>query len=235
MKQADNHLRTLEFQGQPIYYLSLPEGNLLLIRPLCEVLGVDTDNQLEKLKEDEILRDEHSVQSVRLPEYDRSRQWACLPERFVYGWLFGIQFTNTMSEQTKANLTAYKRDCYNVLFDHFHGRLKQTQELDKEEAIIDLELEAVEKRLQKKLQIDPDHLRKLELRPRRSWCSAPSARAASTTSKRPSTSPWVCRSRKATPKTPNSLPNLSVQTPQIPLYLISKKPRQHRAGGAFYA
>lgn len=163
MKKEDSRLRTLEFQGQPIYYLALPEGNLVLIRPLCDLLGIDAERQIKNLQEDEILGDERAVQTVRLPEYDRDRQWVCLPERFVYGWIFGIQFTNTMRPETKANLTAYKRDCYNALFDHFHGRMKEAQELDKTEAIIDLELEAIEKRLQKKMQADPDHLRKLEL------------------------------------------------------------------------
>jgi hypothetical protein len=54
-------------------------------------------------------------------------------------------------------------DCYNVLFDHFHGRLQELQGLDKAAAIIELELEAVGKRLQRKLQTHPDRLRKLEL------------------------------------------------------------------------
>lgn len=163
MKQADNRLRTLEFQGQPIYYLAFPEGNVVLIRPLCEALGVDADWQIRQLKADEVIGDEVCEHTTRLPSEDRSRPYTCLPEKYIYGWVFNIQFTNTMKSETKAALTAYKRECYDSLFQHFHGHLKQTQELNREEAIIDLELEAVEKRLQQKLQADPDHLRKLEL------------------------------------------------------------------------
>jgi hypothetical protein len=163
MKQADNRLRTLEFQDSPIYYLALPEGNVVLIRPLCEALGVDADRQIRDLKIDEMIGDEVSEQTTRLPSEDRSRPYTCLPEEYIYGWVFNIKFANTMKPETRANLVAYKRDCYHALFQHFHGRIKQTQELDKEAAIIDLELEAVEKRLQRKLQTDPDHLRKLEL------------------------------------------------------------------------
>jgi len=73
MKKTDSRLRTLQVLGQPVYYLALPEGNFVLIRPICELLGVDTDNQLEKLKADEILRDEHSTKSVHLPTDDRRR------------------------------------------------------------------------------------------------------------------------------------------------------------------
>lgn len=163
MKKTDLRLRTLEFQGQPIYYLALPEGNQVLIRPLCDLLGVDADRQIRDLKTDEMLSGGVSEQTTRLPSEDRSRPYTCLPEKYIYGWVFGIQFTNTMRPETKANLTAYKFECYNVLFDHFHGRMKEAQQLYREEAIIDLELEVIEKRLQKKMQTDPDHLRKLEL------------------------------------------------------------------------
>jgi hypothetical protein len=156
-------LKTLLFQDKPIHYLALAEGNLVLIRPLCEVLGIDADRQIRDLKVDEMLSGEVSEQTTRLPFVDRARPYTCLPEEYIYGWLFGIKFSNTMRAETRANLVAYKRGCYDALYQHFHGRIRQALELDKEAAIIDLELEAVEKRLQTKVQQDPDYLRKLEL------------------------------------------------------------------------
>lgn len=140
---------------------------MVLIRTLCEALGIDADRQIRDLKADEMIGDEVSEQTTRLPYEDRSRPYTCLPEEYVYGWIFNIKFANTMKPETRANLVAYKRDCYHALFQHFHGRIKQSQELNREEAIIDLELEAVKKRLQQKLQTDPDHLRKLELEARK--------------------------------------------------------------------
>jgi hypothetical protein len=157
-------LKTLDFQGSPIYYIQGADGvNWVLIRPLCDALGVHADKQLEGIKEDDILRDEHAVQRVHLPGDDKHRQWSCLPERFIYGWLFGIKETNTMKPDTKANLTAYKRGCYDALYDHFHGRIKAALDLEKEQALVALELDAVEKRLHAKVQDDPDYHRKVEL------------------------------------------------------------------------
>lgn len=163
MKQADNRLRTLQVLGQPVYYLALPEGNLILIRPLCEVLGVEADNQLEKLKNDEIFGDERAEHPVHLPGDDKRRKWICLPERFIYGWIVSIPFTNTMKSETKAQLVKYKRECYEVLFNHFHGKIKEVQELEKAEAVLDLEIDKVKTKIKNKLATDPDQLRLNEL------------------------------------------------------------------------
>ena len=121
-------LKTLLWQDSPIYYIEAPDGiNLVLIRPLCEALGVDADRQIRDLKIDEMLASEVSEQTTQVPNHGQSRSWVCLPEEFIYGWIFGIKLSNTMQPETKANLTAYKRECYDILYQHFHGAIKRAQ------------------------------------------------------------------------------------------------------------
>lgn len=153
-------LKTLDFNGKPIYYLTIDGTNYVLIRPLCEALGVDAERQIKNIADDEMLVHERSEQTVHVPGDDKSRKWICLPEEYVYGFIFGIKFTNTMGEETKAALTAYKRECYDVLYRHFHGRSLLQKEVNREKAAIELELGQLKNEL---IAADPRFSRYLHL------------------------------------------------------------------------
>jgi hypothetical protein len=156
-------LKTLSLQGQPLYYLETAAGlNLVLVRPICDLLGVDADRQIEKIKEDEILRDEHGVHRVHLPGDDRHRNWSCLPEEFIYGWLFAIQVTNTMKLETRATLTAYKRECYDILYQHFHGKIRQAQREVTRKATNAAEIVRLRERIEASAPKEFQRLRELE-------------------------------------------------------------------------
>ena len=45
----------------------------------------------------------------------------CLPEKYIYGWLFGIR-------SNSPDLISYKKECYDVLFNYFHGIIGSRQE-----------------------------------------------------------------------------------------------------------
>jgi len=147
VKTKNPVLKVVEFNDKSIYYLSVQGVNHILIRPLCEALGVDADRQIRDLKDDEMLAGEVSEQTTRLPTEDRNRPYVCLPEEYVYGFVFGIRFSNTMSEETKANLTAYKRECYDALYQHFHKRLLLASETLQEKAKVEIELRQIRKEL----------------------------------------------------------------------------------------
>jgi hypothetical protein len=123
-----SNLFTIQVRDQDVYYVKVDGRNLVLIRPICDVFGIDADRQIRDLKTDEILSGEVSEQTTRLPHDDRKRPYTCLPEAFIYGWLMSIKFSNTMSDDTKAYLIAYKRECYHVLYNYFHGRVKEADE-----------------------------------------------------------------------------------------------------------
>ena len=55
------------------------------------------------------------------------RKMVCLPEFFIYGWIFSIQSQNE-------DLQTYKLECYRVLYEHFHGTIGGRKDLLKQKA-----------------------------------------------------------------------------------------------------
>lgn len=132
------------------------------VKPLCESLGVDYQAQHKRISSDEILSRVSSNQTIH-DASNRLQQMTCLPEKFIYGWLFSIQ-------SNSPELTEYKLKCYELLYDHFHGnltgrlttlqqksaariRIEELKEkmLDSEEYREIVELEKTEKRLNAQL------------------------------------------------------------------------------------
>jgi hypothetical protein len=131
----------LEFQGHQLYF-SLINGNwLIAIKPICEALGVDYTTQHKQLQKDQML----SGVLALAPMHDTSgriQKMMCLPEFYIYGWIFGI------NSQSKI-LLAYKWECYKVLFDHFHGAITQRSKLLNIKTKQQVEIERLEAKLQK--------------------------------------------------------------------------------------
>ncbi|MFY7883689.1 MAG: phage antirepressor N-terminal domain-containing protein [Dolichospermum sp.] len=152
-------LKCVMFLDRPIYYVVVNGKNYILIRSICEALKIDADRQIRDLKIDEDLGAEVSEQTTQLPSDKQSRAFTCLPEEFIYGWIFNIKYSNTMSEETKETLRIYKRECYNVLYNHFHSKVKNIAESIKERA--SLEVEA--RKLKLKLSENPDYVRLQEI------------------------------------------------------------------------
>lgn len=125
----ENDIRKfLEFNGRTIYFLSVggtgtASGTYwIAVKPICEALGVDYIAQFKALKSDEFYQPALSEQTIQIPG-DQGRNMFCISEKYVYGWLAGIKFSNTMKPETKANLIAYRRKCYDLLFEYFHGTI----------------------------------------------------------------------------------------------------------------
>jgi hypothetical protein len=68
------------------------------------------------------------------------RKMACLPEKWVYGWLINIQ-------SSSPELQEYKKLCYEVLNDYFHGTITGRKELLAQKAKAQLEIDKVMNRL----------------------------------------------------------------------------------------
>lgn len=102
----------LEFNGKRINVLTANGQWWVAIKPICEVLGIDYEAQRKNLKDDEILSELPSNQTVVAAD-GKAREMLCLPERFIYGWLFSVR-------SDSPGLAAYKRECYEVLYNHFH-------------------------------------------------------------------------------------------------------------------
>lgn len=112
--------KILNFNGKEIS-LVLADGQWwVAIKPICEVLGVDYEAQRKGFSNDEILSELPSEQTVVAAD-GKTRKMLCIPEMFVYGWLFSIR-------SDAPGLKQYKLECYRILFNHFHGRFSKLVE-----------------------------------------------------------------------------------------------------------
>lgn len=113
---------------------------LVPIRPICQALNVSYPRQLEKIKSDEILGS--TVPLKRIVAADgKEREMACIPFKFVFGWLFTINPKNVKAE-AKEQIVKYKLKCYEALFDHFSDR---AQFLEEKQKAIEKQLDIVER------------------------------------------------------------------------------------------
>lgn len=121
----------LEFNGKVIYFLAKDGVYWIAIKPICEALGVDFERQRKNIKADKIIGQLPSPQTVVAAD-GKARVMVCLPEFYVYGWLFSIKSSSKQLEQ-------YKWKCYEILYNHFHGTIGGRKDLIREEVRIQLE------------------------------------------------------------------------------------------------
>lgn len=110
-----NYKNFLEFNGRNIYTLANDGVSYVALKPICESLNVNWQAAHKRLLEDKILSELSSEQTIVAAD-NKLRKMSCLPERYVYGWLFSL---NSQSEE----LEAYKLKCYDLLYDYFHGAM----------------------------------------------------------------------------------------------------------------
>ncbi len=53
----------------------------------------------------------------------------CLPEKYIYSWIFGIQIRSSMSKEIREHMREYKKECSDILYKHFKGSLTHRKEL----------------------------------------------------------------------------------------------------------
>lgn len=136
-----NRLKSfLQFNGKNIYFLAKDGQNWVALKPICDVLNVDWINQFKNLKEDEILSRVLSKQTIH-DASNRLQEMVCLPEKWVYGWLFSIR---SESEELKL----YKVKCYELLYDYFRGAITERLEALKVKSKAELRLEELIKEQQ---------------------------------------------------------------------------------------
>lgn len=123
----------LEFNGKNIYFVAVNGQYWIALKPICEALNVDFEAQRKNLKEDGILCQLPSEQTVVAGD-GKFRKMLCLPEFFIYGWIFQIQ---SQSEE----LQAYKLECYRILYEHFHGSIAGRKDLLSEKAKLQIEID----------------------------------------------------------------------------------------------
>lgn len=101
------------------------------IKPICEAIGIDARAQREKIQADEILSSV-GVLSTSTGTDGKSYDMFSLPLKYVYGWLFTINPKN-VAESARESVIRYRRECYDVLYEHFTVSMRRTIETNNAE------------------------------------------------------------------------------------------------------
>lgn len=129
----------LQFNNKNVYFISKDGVWWIAINPICEALNINYNRQFKNLKNDKILSEPLAVQPIVAAD-NKLREMLCLPEFYVYGWLFSIQ-------SESPDLQEYKWKCYELLYNYFHGTIRERTSLLKEKTTTELEIEKLEKEL----------------------------------------------------------------------------------------
>lgn len=93
--------------------------DMVPIKPICEALGIASNGQMERIKDDDILA---SVSKLVLSTGKDGKEYEMfsIPFKFIFGWLFTIDPARVKPEAKDA-VVKYKLACYDALFEHFVG------------------------------------------------------------------------------------------------------------------
>ena len=94
---------------------------LVAVKPVCEILGVDYPGQFTKLKEHPIYGSVIGLSPTTGAD-GKEYEMACLPLRYFPGWLFSIN-PNNVKEEIRDNLIEYQLKCNDILYDYFFSRV----------------------------------------------------------------------------------------------------------------
>ena len=129
---SDSSKRFLEFNGHEMCFLLVEDTWWIALKPICDALNVGWKHQHGRLKNDEFIGPASRVHRMQVGS-DQPRNMVCLPEFYIYGWLFEI---NSSSPELKK----YKWECHKILYEYFHGTITQRGKLlrEKAEALFDM-------------------------------------------------------------------------------------------------
>ncbi len=102
---------------QQILLISQNGEDYVPVRPICDALGIDSYAQIRRIQRDEILAPTAATMAA-VGADEKSREMVAIPLRYVFGWLFTIE-TNLVKEEVRPAVIAYKKECYDALYDHF--------------------------------------------------------------------------------------------------------------------
>lgn len=101
------------------------------IKPICAALGIESAPQRDKLQNDEFFNAVGTI-IVSTGADGKSYDMYALPLKFIYGWLATINPGKVAPEAREA-VTRYRRECYDVLYEHFTGSMRRTIETNNAE------------------------------------------------------------------------------------------------------
>ncbi|KAA6321139.1 hypothetical protein EZS27_029177 [termite gut metagenome] len=97
--------------------MTLNPEELIPIRPICEMLGLDYSSQVQKIKEDADLSSTMVLSTIVAADGKEYEEF-CLPLECVAGWLFIINPMDMKSEEQEF-ARIYLMQCYQALCEEY--------------------------------------------------------------------------------------------------------------------
>lgn len=108
------------------------EGEIFVpIKPICVALGIEAAPQRDKLQKDEFFNSVGTI-IVSTGADGKSYEMYALPLKFIYGWLATIN-PGKVAPEARGAVARYRRECYDVLYEHFTGSMRRTIETNNAE------------------------------------------------------------------------------------------------------
>ncbi len=97
------------------------------VKKVCENLSIKSERQIQKLKSDEA----YEARLIEAQTNGGVQKVFCIPLDKLNGWLFSIN-PNKVKPEVKQKLIAYKKECFEVLHNHFLHKLSNRQDNQKD-------------------------------------------------------------------------------------------------------
>lgn len=122
------NLQRIGFNGKELVAVEQNGKIYVAMKPIVTNLGLDWEGQRQRIHRNEVLSSVTFIIKVTAEdgkEYDT----LCLPLEYLNGWLFGVDVSR-VSAEIKPLIIQYQKECYNVLYSHFHKPQKEMTQID---------------------------------------------------------------------------------------------------------
>lgn len=91
----------------------------IVMKPVCEVFGIDWKGQLERIKRHPVLS--RGIRVTRIPMGSHDQEMVTLDLENFHGWLVTISSERIADPEKRAVIVEYQRRAFRVIYEHFHG------------------------------------------------------------------------------------------------------------------
>lgn len=122
-KRKPHEVVTVEFYEHQIEAIWDGEDAWIVMKRMCENLGVGSHTQLKKIQENEAFDGFHTL--IRLETSKGPRGAFCLHLEALALWLGTIQTKRIKNDKVRKNLVKYQRECMSALNAYFSKKTRQ--------------------------------------------------------------------------------------------------------------
>jgi len=108
--------KVVKFNNQQVPVFMQENKPYVLMKPICENIGLDWRSQLKRIKRNHVLS--QGVVVMTTPSTGGEQDYVALPLGYLNGWLLGVD-ANKVKPEIKETLIKYQLECYDVLYKHF--------------------------------------------------------------------------------------------------------------------